>query len=161
MVADTTTPAPLPNDATVAVSFIAESPVVSQLTMPETESATDHAAAVDVVFSGPLPLAESETADVDPPDNEPKAFAATSLTNITPDEQKVIDLCGDDSECRKEVERLIEILRDRDSPPWFSRETITYGGRCVWWSTHYHSDFLDAKRDGVPLDGISMSEEMK
>lgn len=88
MVADTTTPAPLPNDATVAVSFIAESPVVSQLTMPETESATDHAAAVDVVFSGPLPLAESETADVDPPDNEPKAFAATSLTNITPDERE-------------------------------------------------------------------------
>lgn len=31
----------------------------------------------------------------------------------------------------------------------------------MWWSTHYHSDFLDAKRDGVPLDGISMSEEMK
>ncbi|MEO8496775.1 MAG: hypothetical protein ABI614_17030, partial [Planctomycetota bacterium] len=95
------------------------------------------------------------------PDEGPGTFAATGLTNHTLDEQKAVELCGDDPECRKQVENLIEILRDRDAPPWVSLETIAYGGRCVWWTTHCHSEFIiDAARDDVWLGRITMTEEM-
>lgn len=158
-ISDVATPTPN-NDATV-VPFSAEPLDAPHGDVEADEAVPVNATVLDALFTEPLPLGDSESVALLAPEISAATFAASRLTNLTPDEKKAIDLCGDDAECRKQVENLIEILRDRDAPPWFNLETITYGGRCVWWSTHCHSDFLDANRDGVPLDMINMTEVMK
>ncbi len=84
-----------------------------------------------------------------------------SASGLTPDQQRALDLCGDDQECHANLTELFGIIATTPAPPWLSFETITFGGRCVWWTTHAHSDILDAEGAGTDLGDISITEDWR
>jgi hypothetical protein len=92
---------------------------------------------------------------------EGEASADGSSSALTPDQQHALDLCGDDQACRENLLELFDIINDSPAPPWWNIETITFGGRCVWWTTHTRSDIIDAQQQGTDLGGIGITENWR
>jgi hypothetical protein len=128
-----------------------ESPI--SFVVPNTPSQQMDALIAELDFDSIVNLLVSE-GEGESPETGPSS-------SLTPDQQRALALCGDDQACRDSLLELFEVVDNSLAPPWFSIETITFGGRCVWWTTHTHSDILDTEQGGVDLGGIGVTEDWR
>lgn len=138
-------------DVYTAVNAIATASIPSPAIEPHNIAEQHDEAMADSLFAtvGSLLIADGDDSGND------------ASPSLTPDQQQALELCGDDTDCRQALLNLFDIIDDAPAPPWFSIETITFGGRCVWWTTHCHSDILDAEQGGTDLGGIGITEDWR